>query len=63
MPPFILPRSRFLVFSSALASPQVKQKNYRFWKRTKVGSAAHCVTCHPGAASGDHPERRIRIPG
>jgi len=33
------------------------------WKRTKVGSAANCTACHPGAERGDYSEHQVRIPG
>lgn len=36
-------------------SPQV-------WKRSKVGSAASCAACHPGAERGDYSEHQVRIP-
>lgn len=33
------------------------------WKRAKIGSAANCAACHPGAEKGDYSEDRVRIPG
>jgi hypothetical protein len=32
------------------------------WQRSAVGSAANCLSCHPGAELGDFAESRIRIP-
>lgn len=32
------------------------------WKRPKVGSAANCTACHPGAERGDYSEHQVRIP-
>ena len=32
------------------------------WKRASVGSPAHCVACHAGAAKGDFNEHAVRIP-
>jgi hypothetical protein len=34
----------------------------RVWKRPKVGSAANCAACHPGAERGDYSEHGVRIP-
>lgn len=32
------------------------------FKRAKVGSAANCAACHPGAERGDFNEDAVRIP-
>jgi hypothetical protein len=32
------------------------------WKRPKLGGAANCSACHPGAERGDYSEHQVRIP-
>lgn len=32
------------------------------YQRSKIGSAANCKACHPGAEQGDFEEERVRIP-
>jgi hypothetical protein len=33
------------------------------WKDKRVGSAANCAACHPGAEAGRFSEHELRIPG
>lgn len=33
------------------------------WRDKRVGSAANCVACHPGAESGGYSERDLTVPG